>query len=410
MNYDEIVMLFLKYIHDNPGTIKDLVIQPNQLRKPYGLILKLMKGKYKSNGLIDDESIIRILGYQDKGLEKAYQRIIGFNEVVDPTHFNLYQNLLIDRSKKDQATELYKALNSEEITFSDFVNGLNRINKLEDVNKPEGIKQEEIDNIISSRSKILKFDRFRKLLESVGIEEKDFIIVAASAGMGKTAYALNLAYDLGKRYPVLYINIEMSRQSLVRRVVAMKTLVPLNRLKDSSRLTDEDKERIRKAKPIIENQYDVEFADGSQTIDSIERLISRFDQSKHFIVFIDHIGRISSKKQSSYERMTEIAMRLRDMSLNYNCTIFGLCQLSREAYKDGCEPSLNLLRDSGEIEQSARKVIMLWNGDESQSKDTESYKMMAYVLKNSEGRRMQIRMMFYRPTQKIEERDFRQGN
>lgn len=410
MDYDEIVMLFLKYIHDNPGSIKDLVIQHNQLRKPYSLILRLMKDKLESNGFIDDESIIKTLSYQQNRSEKAYQRIIGFDEVVDPTQFNLYQNLLIDRSKQDQAAELYKALNREEITFSDYVNSLIRINRLEDVNNPERIKQEEIENIISSRSKILKFDRFMKLSEKVGIEEKDFIIVAASAGMGKTAYALNLAYDLGKRYPVLYINIEMSRQSLVRRVVAMITRVQLNKMKDSAKLTKEEKNRIRQAKSIIENQYDVKFGEGSQTIDSIERLISRFDQSKHFIVFIDHIGRISSKKQSSYERMTEIAMKLRDMSLNYNCTIFGLCQLSREAYKDGCEPSLNLLRDSGEIEQSARKVIMLWNGDESQSKDAESYKMMAYVLKNSEGQRMQIRMMFYRPTQIIEERDFRQGN
>ena len=268
-----------------------------------------------------------------------------------------------------------------------------------DVNKPREIKMEDIESIISNKSKILKFNRFRKLSEKVCIEENDFVIVAGRTSIGKTAYALNLAYDLGERYPVMYINMETTRQGMLRRVVSMKTLVSLNRMKNPSILTAEEKNKISNEWPIIKKQYDVNFAEGPQTIDSIEMLISEFDQSKHFIVFIDYIGLIGSKKESSYERMTEIAMRLRDMSLNYNCTIFGLCQLSREAYKDGCEPSLNLLRDSGEIEQSARKVIMLWNGDESQSQDAESYKMVVYVMKNSEGSRMQFFMMFYKPNQ-----------
>ena len=191
-----------------------------------------------------------------------------------------------------------------------------------DVNKPREIKMEDIESIISNKSKILKFNRFRKLSEKVCIEENDFVIVAGRTSIGKTAYALNLAYDLGERYPVMYINMETTRQGMLRRVVSLKTLVSLNRMKNPSILTAEEKNKISNEWPIIKKQYDVNFAEGPQTIDSIEMLISEFDQSKHFIVFIDYIGLIGSKKESSYERMTEIAMRLRDMSLNYNCTIF----------------------------------------------------------------------------------------
>ena len=58
-----------------------------------------------------------------------------------------------------------------------------------DVNKPREIKMEDIESIISNKSKILKFNRFRKLSEKVCIEENDFVIVAGRTSIGKTAYA-----------------------------------------------------------------------------------------------------------------------------------------------------------------------------------------------------------------------------
>ena len=65
--------------------------------------------------------------------------------------------------------------------------------------------------------------------------------------------------------------------------------------------------------------------------------------------------------------MTEIAKELRKISLDYNCTIIGLCQLNRDATKTSGKPKLSMLRDSGEIEQSASKILFVWQDDDGYS-------------------------------------------
>lgn len=90
------------------------------------------------------------------------------------------------------------------------------------------------------------------------------------------------------------------------------------------------------------------------------------DQSRHFIVFIDHLGLISARGRTSYEIATKVAKELRKISLDNNCTIIALCQLNRDSAKEN-KPSLSMLRDSGEIEQSARKVMFVWEENENYS-------------------------------------------
>ena len=81
--------------------------------------------------------------------------------------------------------------------------------------------------------------------------------------------------------------------------------------------------------------------------------------------------------------MTNVAKKIRGLCLDYNCTIFGLCQLSRESQKDEREPKLQDLRDSGEIEQSARKVILLYNRDYKKQIDIKNVDIL--VAKNDDG-------------------------
>lgn len=103
------------------------------------------------------------------------------------------------------------------------------------------------------------------------------------------------------------------------------------------------------------------------TLEKLKAYIAKATTNGHVIVFIDHIGLIGVKAHSSYERMTEIAKELRKMSLDYDCTIIGLCQLNRDATKGSKEPSLSMLRDSGEVEQSANKVLFIWKYNDEYS-------------------------------------------
>ena len=98
--------------------------------------------------------------------------------------------------------------------------------------------------------------------------------------------------------------------------------------------------------------------------------------------------------------MTEIAKELRRISINYDCTIIGLCQLSREAQKENKIPTLQDLRDSGEIEQSARKVIFLYNENPNENQIQD---MQIIIGKNDDGDKKIKAFKFDKYRQKFEE-------
>ena len=93
--------------------------------------------------------------------------------------------------------------------------------------------------------------------------------------------------------------------------------------------------------------------------------------------------------------MTYTAKELRKMSLDYNATIIAMCQLSRQAAQTK-KPDLSMLRDSGEIEQSATKVMLLYSEDTGSGE-----KYYIDIAKNRDGRTGTIPITFTKNNQKI---------
>ena len=87
--------------------------------------------------------------------------------------------------------------------------------------------------------------------------------------------------------------------------------------------------------------------------------------------------------------------------MDYNCTIFGLCQLSRESQKDEREPKLQDLRDSGEIEQTANTIILIHDENKENNEDV---KQISLVVPKCRGgkRNVKITATFDKPKQRFE--------
>jgi len=292
--------------------------------------------------------------------------------------FNEFQKLLIEKYKTDETKSLIKKFINEIIDYKTFYNNLTKLDKL-GYQETSYITAKDMHENIFNEDKKIKF-RFNFFNESLNLVENDLLVIAGKTGSGKTAFALNLLEDLSTTYPCIYFNLEMSKKLLYKRLVSIKTKIVLSKLNKYEFLSIQDKERIKntlfeyeKRKIALENQ--------SQTIDRIKSYISNFKSNNHFIVIIDHIGLISGKGNSTYEKMTGIAKELRRLSLDYNCTIIALCQLSREGSKEDI-PKLSHLRDSGEIEQSARKVILLNPIEKSKSRYA---RVDCYIAKNDDG-------------------------
>lgn len=225
------------------------------------------------------------------------------------------------------------------------------------------------------------------------LKENDFVVIAGTTGSGKSGFALNLLEDLSADYKCLYFNLEMVEQELLQRLIAIKSGLIQNNVAKFNKLPQDDQ---NKAATAINDytQRNIHVISKSQTLDTIRANIAMNNSKKHMIVIIDHIGLIGVKARNSYERMTEIAKELRKYSLDFNCTIIGLCQLNRDAVRSNDGPKLSMLRDSGEIEQSASKVLFIWHDDTSYS---------LVLLKNRSGRTGIIDIDYNKETQRIDE-------
>jgi len=164
------------------------------------------------------------------------------------------------------------------------------------------------------------------------LKENDLVIVAGTTGGGKSGLALNLLEDLSANYKCLYFNLEMVPQELLQRLIAIKNGLAQDNVTKIDKLTQNEQNEATTAI----NEYaqrEIHVISKSQTLDTVRGNIAVNNGDKHMIVIIDHIGLIGTKARNSYERMTEIAKELRKYSLDFICTIIGLCQLNRDALK-----------------------------------------------------------------------------
>ena len=218
------------------------------------------------------------------------------------------------------------------------------------------------------------------------MKEHDFLVISASGtGGGKTALALNMLSELSKHYQCVYFNMEMAEKDIKERLISIQSGIPMNTLENYKHMTDKKlKNRIDKAMKEIGEHKRIDIHTGAKSLEAIKATINRMDPEEHIIVFIDHIGMTRGFSRSSlYEKTTEIAKTLRAMALNHNVTMIALSQVPRGQAQQGSKaqyneaPTLSRLKESGEIENSARQVIFIY-----QKREDDYYLRIA---KNTRG-------------------------
>jgi replicative DNA helicase len=143
------------------------------------------------------------------------------------------------------------------------------------------------------------------------------------------------------------------------------------------RIINSTLDKIEEAKLIIEHK--------ASDMTTIKSTIAKMkDKNRHTIVFIDHLGLVKiDGMKSLYEQATEVAKELRQLCLEYDCTIISASQLNRGAYSSD-EITLSMLKDSGELENSASKVMLLYKAKDSRKEDLMQ-EMIFDVAKNRDG-------------------------
>ena len=246
-----------------------------------------------------------------------------------------------------------------------------------------------------------------------GLNKSDLLLVAARPAMGKSAFALNIALNVAKKYnkTVAVFNLEMSREQLVMRLLACESFVDGKKMA-TGKLTEEEWTKIGMAASSL-SQTDIRIDDNpSITVAEMNAKCRRLDNLG--LVIIDYLQLMQGSgygKGGGENRVTvvgEISRALKIMAKELNVPVICLSQLSRavESRTDK-RPILSDLRESGAIEQDADSVMFLFR-DEYYNENTEDKGVAeCIVAKNRHGETGTVKLQWIPQYQTFADREWK---
>lgn len=227
-----------------------------------------------------------------------------------------------------------------------------------------------------------------------GLQPTDLIVVAGRPGMGKTALATNIAFNVASAYDstrqvdgalqppagggiVAFFSLEMSSEQLATRVLAEQAEISSSSIRrgeigetEFNRLLDR-RQKMRRLPLFIDQTGAISIAQLAARARRLKR-----QRGLHLIV-VDYIqlmqGKSARAAQNRVQEITEITTGLKALAKELNVPVIALSQLSRGVEnRDEKRPQLSDLRESGSIEQDADVVMFVYREE--------------YYLKNKEPR------------------------
>ena len=273
-----------------------------------------------------------------------------------------------------------------------------------DASKPlSQIAKENKDNYFKENVKpkiMLGLSRLDDLLG--GLEGGDLIIIGARPAVGKSAFASQITShfaEMGKK--VGFYNLEMQEKQVYERFVAARSGIELTRIRRAINYQNDEKQKFDEANEYLMKQNNIIVSTGAKRISEI-----RADAKKQAfdVIIIDYMQLVKPDRTYGVNRYAEvgaISHAVKELAMEMNIPIIGLCQLNRvsEAREDH-EPSMGELRESGDFEQDASVIMLLWNTN----KEDRSQKCIK-VDKSRQGKTGKIDLVFDGNRMKFTEAD-----
>lgn len=203
-----------------------------------------------------------------------------------------------------------------------------------------------------------------------GLHANELIIIAARPGMGKTAFALNLACHvaINTDQAVAVFNMEMGAEQLAMRMLASLGQIDGNKMR-TGRLEHNDWKRVNEAiSRLADTKMFIDDTPG-MTIGEIRAKCRRLASSNNGLglIVIDYLQLISGSAKYAGNRqmeISEISRSLKTLAMELEVPVIALAQLSRSVEsRENKRPILSDLRESGSIEQDADIVSFLYRDD-----------------------------------------------
>lgn len=397
---EEMVIATLIQDQDAAGEILS-ELSERDFRYPEWQGLMLAAKRLHDEGLpIIEGTLLAFYGDEGK-LFSAYADRAARTKTPEDFHWLISE--LKSRSMLDSIKAAAERLASAE-TMDEAATIVSRINELSSVRR--GIKitrlgdavQHYVDRLGKEKPEFIRTGM--RIFDDVVLLRKGmYWVIGGHASTGKTLLTLQIAQAMGSKYKVGYFSCETDEDKLAERTISYRAQIPSGKVARQNLTQAEIAQIIKVAKAT--QRLNVELVEASgMTAEDIRAitLARKFD-----IIFIDYLQNVKGQnpKATPYERASDTTRTLQSLSRTSKVLVIALSQLSRpETRKDGklVQPTMASLRESGQIEQDADVISILYR----QSMDNNQSNRIMKVVKNRDGELLDLLMAFSGATQKLE--------
>ena len=245
---------------------------------------------------------------------------------------------------------------------------------------------------------------------TTGFHEEELIILAARPAVGKTAFALNVAQNIGTKLglTVAIFSLEMGAESLVDRMLAAEGVINSRSIR-TGQLTDEEWQKLMIAQSnLARASIYIDDTPGIRITEIRSRARKLAQETGNLgLVLIDYLQLITGNgRESRQQEVSEISRQLKILAKELKVPVIALSQLSRSIeQRQDKKPMLSDLRESGSIEQDADIVAFLHRDDYYNNEEEEggipNNTVEVIIEKNRSGARGSVELMFQKEYNKF---------
>ena len=198
-----------------------------------------------------------------------------------------------------------------------------------------------------------------------GLHDSEFVVLAARPSMGKTALATNIAeyVSIESNVPTLFVSLEMARLELAQRMLCSQGRIDASKFRKGLLSSQDRKELVEASAKLGKAPLFVDDSP-SRSVTEIAACARRLKRKEGLgLVVIDYLQLIQpdDPRDPRQEQVAKMARRLKGLARELQLPVLCLAQLNRQADagKEGHQPRLSHLRESGAIEQDADVVMFI---------------------------------------------------
>lgn len=197
-----------------------------------------------------------------------------------------------------------------------------------------------------------------------GLEGGDVTVIGARPGVGKSAIVTQMIGQMAEKdYNIGYYNLEMNESQVYERFVSRMSEIGLTRVRRAKAFLGGEKEAFDKANETLSG-YSITISTGAKSVSEIR---AECRHQRYDVIVIDYLQLIKADRRfgNRASEVGDISKAIKALAMELHVPIIVLSQLNRiSEMRETKEPTMAELRESGDVEQDASNIILLWNLDE----------------------------------------------